>query len=74
MAVTMKNAVFRDITPYGSCNNLCLGEHVASIIRVTRIDEVGTTLAATTNRRTLLRSETSVLTRATLHNMHSSLM
>jgi hypothetical protein len=43
----------------------------ASFIRVTRIGELGTTQAATSNRRTLRRntkygfSETSVLTRAT---------
>jgi hypothetical protein len=42
----------------------------ASFIRVTRIGELGTTLAVTSNRRTLIKevlssSETSVLTRAT---------
>jgi hypothetical protein len=63
----------------------------ASFIRVKRIGELGTTLAATSNRRTLRRntvvvpsspilvtlmkealrsSETSVLTRATWHNIH----
>jgi hypothetical protein len=31
-------------------------EHSASFIRVTRIGELGTTLAATTNRRTLRRN------------------
>jgi hypothetical protein len=50
----------------------------ASIIRVTRIDELGTSLAVTSNRRTLRRntkmetlscSETSVLTRATRCNI-----
>jgi hypothetical protein len=59
----------------------------ASFIRVTRIDEPGTTLAVTSNRRTqcvcvvpsspivtlmkesLSYSETSVLTRATQHNI-----
>jgi hypothetical protein len=45
----------------------------ASFIRVTRIGEVSTTQAATSNRRTceeiaLGSSETSVLTRATRHN------
>jgi hypothetical protein len=40
----------------------------ASFIRVTRIGELGTTLAATSNRRTLRRN-TSVLTRATRHNI-----
>jgi hypothetical protein len=35
-------------------------EHIASIIRVTRISELGTTLAATSNRNTLRRN-TNVL-------------
>jgi hypothetical protein len=48
----------------------------ASFIRVTRIGELGTTQAATSNRRTLRRYakapgyfETSVLTRATRRNI-----
>jgi hypothetical protein len=49
----------------------------ASFIRVTRIGELGTTLALTSNRRTLRRntkeapssSETSVLTKATRRNI-----
>jgi demethoxyubiquinone hydroxylase (CLK1/Coq7/Cat5 family) len=45
----------------------------ASIIRVTRIGELGATLAVTSNRRTLQRhtsySETSVLTRTTWRNI-----
>jgi hypothetical protein len=47
----------------------------ASFIGVTRIDELGTTLAVTSNRRTLLikevlsPSETSVLTRTILSNI-----
>jgi hypothetical protein len=41
----------------------------AYFIRVTRIGELGTTQAATSNRRTLRRNtETSVLTRATRRN------
>jgi hypothetical protein len=40
----------------------------ASFIRVTRIGELGTTLAVTSNRRTLSSSETSVLTSATRRN------
>jgi hypothetical protein len=43
----------------------------ASFIRVTRIREPGTTLAVTSNRRTLRRKKklTSVITRATRHNI-----
>jgi hypothetical protein len=49
-------------------------ERIASIIRVAKIDEVGTTVALTSNRRTLRRntkrsSESSVLTRATRRNI-----
>jgi hypothetical protein len=49
-------------------------EPSASFIRVTRIGELGTTLAATSNRRTRMMkalgsSETSVLTRATRRNI-----
>jgi hypothetical protein len=45
-----------------------------SIIRATRIDELGTTLAVTSNRRTLMMkalssSEASVLIRATRRNI-----
>jgi hypothetical protein len=42
MAVTMKNVIFWDVIPCGS------EEHRASIIRVTRIGELGTTVAVTT--------------------------
>jgi hypothetical protein len=56
-AVTMKNGVFWDVA-------LCVvlvrtdvsEERSASIIRVTRISELGTTLAVTSNRRTLRRN------------------
>jgi hypothetical protein len=42
----------------------------AAFIRITRIGEVGTTQAATSNRqRTSVSSETSVLTRATRHTI-----
>jgi hypothetical protein len=50
----MKNAAFWDVTPYGSCKNRRFGG--LSIIRVTRIGELGTTLAVTKNRRTLRRN------------------
>jgi hypothetical protein len=44
----MKNAVFWDVTPCGSCKNRVLDEHIASSIRVTRIGELGT-LVVTSN-------------------------
>jgi hypothetical protein len=49
-------------------------EHMASIIRVTRIGELGTTLAVTSNRSTpmleaIRSSESSVLTRFTRCNI-----
>jgi hypothetical protein len=49
----MKDAVFWDFTPCGSCKNRYLGGTSGSIIRVTRIGGLGTTLAITSNRRTL---------------------
>jgi hypothetical protein len=51
--VTMKNAVFWYATLYGSCVRPDVSAELrASIIRVT-IGELGTTLAATSNRRAL---------------------
>jgi hypothetical protein len=41
----------------------------ASFLRVTRIGDLGTTQAATSNRREPGSSETSVLTRATRRNI-----
>jgi hypothetical protein len=54
----MKNGVFWDVTLCGSCKNRRFGELSASI-RVTRIGELGTTLAVTSNRRTLRRNTKS---------------
>jgi hypothetical protein len=50
-----------------------VSEEISASIRVTRIGELGTTQAATSNRRTLRRNgissqRTSVLTRATRRN------
>jgi hypothetical protein len=45
----MKNAVFWDVTPCGSCKNQRFGGTYRSIIRVTRISELGTALALTIN-------------------------
>jgi hypothetical protein len=46
-AVTMKNSVFWDVTPWGHLRVDVLEEPNVSIIRVTRIGELGTTLAVT---------------------------
>jgi hypothetical protein len=51
--------VFWDVMLCGSCKNQCFGGTYDSIIRVTRIGELGATLAITT----------SVLTRATQRNI-----
>jgi hypothetical protein len=56
MAVTMMNGVFWDFTSCDSCNNRVSAYLSASIIRVTRIVELGTTLAIISNRRTLRRN------------------
>jgi hypothetical protein len=80
----LKNDVFWDVSPCGSCKNRRLGPS-ASIIRVTRIGELGTTLAVTSlvtadivlsspilvtlMKETLGYSETSVLTRAIRRNI-----
>jgi hypothetical protein len=65
--ISMKNGVVWDVTDVSE-------EPSASFIRLTRIGELGTTLAATSNRRTLVKealgsSKTSVLTRATRRNI-----
>jgi hypothetical protein len=44
-------------------------ERSASVIRVTRISDLGTTLAVTSNQCMLLRSTMSVPTRATWRNI-----
>jgi hypothetical protein len=56
MAVTMTNVVIWDVTPCGSCKNRCFHvseELTAFVVRVTRIGDLGTTLAVT---RVFLRS------------------
>jgi hypothetical protein len=54
----MKNVVFWDVTQCGSRKTQLLQERYATIIRVTRIGELGTTLAVTSNRRTLRKNTT----------------
>jgi hypothetical protein len=67
MSVTLKNAVFWDITPCGFCTNRRLGGNYPTMIRVTRIGEQGTKLAVTITllMKSIHSFETSVLTRAT---------
>jgi hypothetical protein len=55
-AVTMKNGVFWHITPCDLVRTDVSEELSASIIRVIRIGELGTTLAVTSNRSTLRRN------------------
>jgi hypothetical protein len=55
-AVTMKNGVFWNVTPCGPCITDVSEELRPSIIRVTRIGELGTTLVVTINRRTSVAS------------------
>jgi hypothetical protein len=71
----MKNGVFWDVTPCGSLRTGVLEELSASI-RVTRIGELGTTLAVpnspilvTLMMEALSSAESSVLTRATQRNI-----
>jgi hypothetical protein len=52
-----ENAIFWDM-PCGCCKNRCFGEYIASVIRVTRIGEVGT-IAVTSNRSMLRRNTMS---------------
>jgi hypothetical protein len=74
-AVTMKNGVFWDVTPCGSCKYRRFGGTWRLLHQGDKkIGELGTTLAVTSNRRTLMKevlssSETSVLTRATRRNI-----
>jgi hypothetical protein len=52
----MKNGVFWDVKCVALVRIEVSEELSASFIRVTRIDELGTTLAVTSNRRTLRAS------------------
>jgi hypothetical protein len=66
----MKNAVFWDVTPCALVRTDVSEELSVSFIRVTKIGELGTALAVTSNRRKLRRNtETSVHTRATQRNI-----
>jgi hypothetical protein len=80
MEERIENIMFPRITSSGMLHRVALvktyasEEYFASITRVTRTGELGTTLAIISNRSSLMMeaissSETSVLTRATLRNI-----
>jgi hypothetical protein len=66
----MNNAVFWADKPCCACKNDVSGEHIASIIRMTKIGNLGRTLAVTSNRSTqltvLLRSVLRLLVTAVI--------
>jgi hypothetical protein len=65
----MKNALLWGVTPCGPCKNPDVSEEPStSIIKVTRIGEVGTALAVTYNGRTLRRNTEH------LNGVHSTLV
>jgi hypothetical protein len=53
MVMTMRNAVFWDVTQWDSCKNRRFERTCRLHIRVTRIGELETMLAVTDNRSTL---------------------
>jgi hypothetical protein len=57
LQISVKNAVFWNVSPCGSRKNHASEKRIASSIRGTKTGEVGTTLAVTSNRSTL-RSNT----------------
>jgi hypothetical protein len=65
----MKNGVSWDVRRVARVRIDVSEELNASFIRVTRIGELGTTLAVTSNRCTLRRNTKSVLTRSTRRNI-----
>jgi hypothetical protein len=84
----MKNGVFWDVTPCGSCKNRISEKRSASFIRVTKISELETTLAVTSTasvvpsspilvalmKKALSFSETLVITRATRRNISETIL
>jgi hypothetical protein len=73
IAVTMKNGVFWDVTPCGSCKNRCLGGtwyfFAACRLLVTASVVPSSPILVTLMKEALNSSETSVLKRATQHNI-----
>jgi hypothetical protein len=66
-AVTMKNGVFSDVTPCGSCKNRRLGGTSASMIRVTVVPS--SPILVNLMMEALSASEMSVITTATWRNI-----
>jgi hypothetical protein len=50
----LKNAVFWDVTPFGSITTNVSEEFIASIVRVIRVRKLGTTLAVIVFLRSVL--------------------
>jgi hypothetical protein len=67
VTVTMKNAVFSDITPCGSCKNRCLGKTYRTVLRLLATANVvpSSTILVILMTEAIRSSETYVLTRAT---------
>jgi hypothetical protein len=61
----MKNGVFCDVTPRGSCRTDVSEELSTVFTRVTRIGELRTTLAVTSNRRRFLQEPHGVISQKT---------
>jgi hypothetical protein len=74
--LSMKNAIFWDVMPCSSVSTDVSQEHSVSIIRLTRIGELGTTLAVTSNRSMLRRNTINVrfevFTAVTISSQHTS--
>jgi hypothetical protein len=72
MEVTMKNAIFWDVTPCGNCKNRRFGGVFLRSVRqllVTANVVCSSTIFVTLMMEALLSSKTSVLTRATRRNI-----
>jgi hypothetical protein len=72
-AVTMKSAIVWEVTSCGSCRNQRFEELIASIIRVKRISELGTTLSVISNwstQRTLFLKLKDVFNTSWIFRFH----
>jgi hypothetical protein len=67
--LVLKNAVSWDFTQCGFVRTDVSEERIVPVIRVTRIDELGTVIHFTLMTEEIRSSETSVLTRATRYHI-----